>query len=56
VVARGMAKEPAERFATATELARACAAALGRPAAQAAPLPARAAVSGPPVGPTVVSD
>jgi CHASE2 domain-containing sensor protein len=40
VIARGMSKNPSERFATATELARACARALGVPARAAeAPAP-----------------
>jgi CHASE2 domain-containing sensor protein/tRNA A-37 threonylcarbamoyl transferase component Bud32 len=60
VVARGMAKAQAERFPTAAELARACAAALGvaipqSPAAEPPPAPPRR----PPVAPdapTVTSD
>ena len=52
-----MAKDPAERFASAGELARAFALALGVPPLPgAAPVPRAAATAGAPVTPTVVSD
>jgi CHASE2 domain-containing sensor protein len=56
VVARGMAKDPPARFETATELATACALALAVPAMPGAATRPRAALRGPAVGPTSVSD
>jgi serine/threonine-protein kinase len=58
IVARGLAKDPDERYANATELARACAEALGVPSlpGAGAPRERRAVAGGGPVTPTVVSE
>jgi CHASE2 domain-containing sensor protein len=58
VIARGLAKEPGERYRSATELARACAAALGVAAVSGAAAPRERSVIAEtgPVTPTVVSD
>jgi serine/threonine protein kinase len=58
VVARGLAKDPGERYSGATDLARACAQALGVPSlpGTAAPRARPAVAESGPVTPTVVSE
>ncbi len=56
VVSRGMAKEPAQRFRTAAELARACGEALGLSATPGVRRPPRATLDGPTVAATAVPE